>query len=148
MNAPTTKNCVIHCALMNGLFSQEYADAHFEGKESEDNALYQWEDEFLVREVYRIEVKESATYNLSGVHPVHGDFSYPIVNMRLVLLYNSLDNLTPIAVSESLLHAFTQLESEGEYGLNFELRDDEPFINPVVGVYISNKDIPRELKNA
>ncbi|MFM7723197.1 MAG: hypothetical protein ACKO7O_00215 [Bacteroidota bacterium] len=148
MNAPKIKNAVIQCALMNGLFSQEYADAHFEGEESEDNALYQWEDEFLVREVYRIEEKESTTYDLSGIHPVHGDFSYPIVNMRLVLLYHSLDNCTPIAVSESLLHNFTQSESEEEYWLNFELKDDEPFINPIVGVYISNKDIPRELKNA
>lgn len=133
--------------MLNALFSQEYADDRFKGEASEDNIRYQWEDEFLIRGVQKIEVHLSDNYELSGVHPVKGTFSYFVANMRVVLLHHGTDEITKIAVSERLLTSFTQQEIEEGFSVVIEMRDDEPFINPITGVYIANRDIPRELKN-
>ena len=41
-------NCKIHVYLLNEHFSQEHADAHYNGEESENNLKYEWEDEFAI----------------------------------------------------------------------------------------------------
>ena len=50
-------NCKIHIYLLNDLFSQELADAEFNGKESADNLRYEWEDELEINTEVK-EVKE------------------------------------------------------------------------------------------
>ena len=39
-----------HFYMLNDDFSPEYAEANFEGKESENNPAYEWEDELELSE--------------------------------------------------------------------------------------------------
>lgn len=118
------------------------------GEESEDNTRFQWEDELLVRGIQNIQVSDSNTYDLIGIHPSDGEFTYAIAHMRVVNLCHEGSQHTTIAVSERLVSSFSLEETSEAYILNIELKDDEPFINPIAGVYIANRDIPSELKNA
>jgi hypothetical protein len=148
MNALKIKHAVIQCALMNSLFSQEYADAHFEGEESENNARHHWEDELLVREVCKIDVLPSSTYELTGIHPTDGPFTYPVSKMLVFNLLTMDNQHSNIAISECLVSSYSLNDVSDEFHLKIEIKDDEPFINPIAGVYIANRDIPSQLKHA
>jgi hypothetical protein len=148
MQPTSSKICVVKCSLLNGLFSQAFADSMHNGEESEDNTRFQWEDELLVRGIQNIQVSDSNTYDLTVIHPSNGEFTYAIAHMRVVNLCHEGSQHTTMAVSERLVSSFSLEETSEAYILNIELKDDEPFINPIAGVYIANRDIPSELKNA
>lgn len=148
MHSMTPKICIIRCTLLNALFSQELADTHFNGEESEDNARHHWEDELLVREVCKIDVLPSSTYELTGIHPTDGPFTYPVSNMLVFNLLTMDNQHSNIAISECLLDSYSLNDATDEFQLNIEIKDDEPFINPIAGVYIANRDIPSKLKYA
>jgi hypothetical protein len=148
MKASSQKMCVVKCALLNNLFSQEFADNHFNGEESEDNPRFQWEDEFRIKGVHKMETKEAWVYELTGIHPSKGTFYFPISNMRVIHLFHNDKEPTQIAISEILMDSFSLSETSEELLVSIELKDNEPFINPIAGVYIANCHIPSELKNA
>jgi len=139
---------LVRCSLMNELFSQEFADTHYEGLESEDNVKYQWEDEFMVHRVVRVERMDSGTYNLSGIHPQNGEFTYPIPSMQLIHMHHANGDYTSLAFSRKLVKSMVEEQVDGQPCLLVELHDHEPFINPISGVYLANSEIPLELKNA
>lgn len=130
------------------MFSQDLANSMYKGEESEDNKRFHWEDELRIRGVHNIEVSVSNTYDLAGIHPVNGKFTHCIANMRVVNLCHEDNLLAVIAVSECLISSFSLDETSESFFLTIDLKDDEPFINPIVGIYIANRDIPRDLKNA
>ena len=148
MNSTSDFTCLVRCSLINDLFSQEYAAKKHSGMESEDNVRYQWEDEFMVHKVVRIEIIESGTYFLKGTYSQQGEFSYPIASMQLIHMHHFNGEYTPLAFSKQLIKSIVKEEYEGQCCLLVELNDHEPFINPISGVYIANSDIPQELKNA
>lgn len=128
--------------LLNDDFSQEYADTHNDGNESELNRHYEWQDELEVTsDVKKIEVIENGTYTLAG-EMEDRQFSYDVPKMRLfsVQSNDAMDLL--IGCSESLLADY---KVEGNELLEIYLKDYEPLSNPVPGVYIAAQEFPKDL---
>ncbi|MBM3165225.1 MAG: hypothetical protein FJZ80_07180 [Bacteroidetes bacterium] len=148
MSATMLKDCLVKCALRNEWFSQDYADKHHQGHESENNIRFEWEDEFMVRGVTHLEFLDAGTYHMCGVHPTMGEFAYPIANMQLIYLHHPNGTPTTLAFSQDLIGSMDQENDQEKFELRIELCDAEPFINPIAGVYIAHRDIPRALKNA
>lgn len=147
MSISQSKTYIFRCVLMNGLFSQSLADRLYDGLESEDNVKYQWEDEMIIRNVIDIKLDTAATYFLKGTQSDDTMFSHAIPDMTMILL-TLLDNtMVELVVSPKLIASLNQTENEETHEIMVELKDNEPFINPVTGVYIAHHDIPDELKN-
>ena len=128
--------------LLNDDFSQEYADTHNDGNESELNRHYEWQDELEVTsDVKKIEVIKNGTYALAGEMDGR-QFSYDVPKMRLfsVQSNDAMDLL--IGCSESLLSDY---KVEGNELLEIYLKDYEPLSNPVPGVYIAAQEFPKDL---
>ena len=129
--------------LLNDDFSQEYADQHNEGKESELNRHYEWQDELEVTsDVHNIEVVPNGIYTLSGEIPDGPKFSYEVPKMRLFKIESRDTDDLMVGCSESLLANF---EVKGTDLLEIYLKDYEPLSNPVPGVYIAAQEFPKEL---
>lgn len=135
-------NCTIHFYLLNDHFSQEHADLHHNGEESEYNLRYEWEDELkITTNVTGVITEEYATYSLQG--ELDGKpFSHEIKNMRLFKFEGEIP--TVVGCSESILDSY-QLSSDGDIVLKVYLKDYEPMANPIPGIYIASQEFPKEL---
>ncbi len=129
-----------HFYQLNDDFSPEYAEANFNGKESENNPRYEWEDELDVNEVKNVEIIRKGEYPLRG-EIESGPFEYILPNMFLVALEMENGQQGAFAVSESILDSYT---FQGDK-LEVFLKDYEPMSNPIPGVYIASKEFPKEL---
>lgn len=129
-----------HFYLLNDDFSPEYAEANFNGQESENNPLYEWEDELDVNDVKNIEIIRKGEYPLRGEFE-SGPFEFNLPNMFLVVLELENGQQGAFAVSESILDSY---KHEGNR-LDVFLKDYEPMSNPIPGVYIAAKEFPKEL---
>jgi hypothetical protein len=133
------------CAHLNDLFSQELADKHHAGEETADNHRYHWEDELEVQEVLRVNIKEDGVYSLRGTLGSGTDFSYEIGRVTLINLTLLAGKEVQFAISNQLLNSIKQTNNAERQHIRVELKDNEPFINPIPGVYIANHDVPNEL---
>lgn len=147
MSSIPSKTCLFRCALMNDLFSQSLADRLHGGLESEDNVKYQWEDEMMIQNVIDIKLNTSATYLLKGTQSDESMFSHAIPEMTVFQLTLQDNTTVELVVSPKLIASLNQSESKDVHEIVVELKDNEPFINPISGVYITHHDIPNELKN-
>ena len=129
-----------HFYLLNDDFSPEYAEANFNGQESENNPRYEWEDELDVNDVKNIEIIRKGDYPLRGEFE-SGPFEFNLPNMFLVVLELENGQQGAFAVSESILDSY---KHEGNR-LEVFLKDYEPMSNPIPGVYIAAKEFPKEL---
>lgn len=132
-----------HFFLLNDDFSPEYAEANHGGKESDNNPLYEWEDELEVADVVEVNVERKAIYTLAGEFSDGKGFSYDLPDMFMVSFKNQDDVMGFFAISESILDTFEYNEEEGV--LKAFIKDYEPFGNPIPGVYIASKEFPVEL---
>lgn len=139
-------NCSIHFYLLNRDFSQEYADEHNDGNESELNKRYEWEDELEINvPVNEVITHESSIYPLQGELSNGEEFRFDIKDMFLVELMTSHDSgKVIIGCSNSLLDKYS-IEEEDELKIRVYLKDYEPLSNPIPGLYIAAKDFPKEL---
>lgn len=137
--------CRIHFYLLNDHFSQEYADQHNDGNESEMNRKYQWEDELAINVAHTdIEVIENGKYVLQGTLPDEKPFQHEIESMRLFNVVNDSEVIAQLACSESTLDSF-ELSGNEEKVLKVYLKGEEPLSNPVTGIYIAAQEFPKEL---
>jgi hypothetical protein len=81
-----------------------------------------------------------------GSHGTLGDFSFTIENMTLFTLNSKTGNITQFAFSKELVSDMQVVEDEDGLLVTIELKDNEPFINPIPGIYITNRDFPNALK--
>ncbi len=138
--------CKIHTYLLNDAFSQEFADENHSGKPSEDNQLFEWEDELEVSTVVSTVTEiENETYLLQGTMPDGSTFSYPIPNMRLVKIESNEAPAFFIGCSENLLDQLKIQKNENSTSIELYLKDYEPLSNPIPGIYIGSKSFPKEL---
>ena len=138
--------CKIHTYLLNDAFSQEFADKNHNGKPSEDNQLFEWEDELEVSTpVSSITEIENETYLLQGTMPDGSSFSYPIPNMRLVKIESKDAPAFFIGCSENILSELKIHKNENATDIELYLKDYEPLSNPIPGIYIGSKSFPKEL---
>lgn len=134
-----------HFFLLNDDFSPEYAEANHGGKETENNPLYEWEDEFEVSEnLASTELIRNGSFTLAGNFPDGKPFASEVTQMFLLKL--KLDNGSEgyFGVSESILENYT-LEGEADQILKVYIKDYEPLANPMDGVFIASKEFPLEL---
>jgi hypothetical protein len=125
-------------------FSQEHADAHHEGKESENNVKIRWEDEILISEEATLKGLSEGSFLLQG-ETDNGPFKYDIPNMVLET-YEADNGSTVIAISKSLILESKEEEIDGVLHKRIYMTDEDVIINPFPGLYVSVADFPEELK--
>lgn len=139
-------NCRINVYMLNEHFSQEHADANFGGKPSENNRLYDWEDDMRITStVTKVEVHRKASFPLQGEMPDGTAFSHDITNMFLFEVQSEGLPSTFIGCSESILNSFEQEQEEDTIHLKLYISDYEAFANPIPGIYIASQEFPSEL---
>lgn len=129
---------------LNEDFSPEYAEANNEGKPSENNRLYEWEDELVLKnDIKNVEVLEGKTYTLKG--EINGEgFEEEVENMFLFNIQGSDNSITQMACSAVLVERYEVLEKEN-IQLNVFFKGTEPLSNPVPGIYIALQEFPKRL---
>jgi len=133
------------CAHLNDLFSEDLANTLHHGNETEDNHRYHWEDEFAVHNVLTFSVAEHGEYQLKGTQSKGGDFSFAIPNMTVITLSLLNGSEAQFAISNQLIERVTQTSNDQDIHMLVELKDSEPFANPITGIYIANHDFPIQL---
>ncbi len=140
-------NCTVRIFLLNDDFSQEYADQHNNGQESELNRRYDWEDELQIKiPVIRFEEYKNDVFVLQGTLPDGKDFLEEVPNMRKFVFFGTDEvPVAQIACSELLFESFRDEVKGDELEFNLILKDREPLSNPVPGIYIAARDYPKSL---
>jgi hypothetical protein len=134
-----------HFFLLNDDFSPEYAEANHGGKESDNNPLYEWEDEFSVSEdLEDVFVEEKSVYLLQG-ETDEGPFSYELPNMLVARLKMKNGLVGAFAISESIVDSYTFEKEENVAQFKVYIKDYEPLADPIPGVYIASKEFPTDL---
>jgi hypothetical protein len=134
-----------HFFLLNDDFSPEYAEANHGGNETENNPLYEWEDEFEVTEnLASTELVRNGSFTLAGNLPEGQPFASEVSKMFLLKLKLGDGTEGYFGVSESILENYT-LDGEEDQVLKVYIRDYEPLANPMPGVFIASKEFPLEL---
>lgn len=138
--------CKIHVYLLNEHFSQEHADANFEGKPSENNRKYEWEDELkITTNVIEVKEHEKASFPLAGELPTGKQFNYEVKNMRLFEVISEGQPSNFIGCSESILEDATVEKTDDLITISIYIKDFEPLSNPIPGIYIAAQEFPKEL---
>ncbi len=134
---------LVNVFMLNELYSQDFAEAHHNGEESEDNKLYEWEDEMNLRgEIMEVDVEEMSVYHLKGEKGDGSAFEINIGNMRLFNFIREDNAVIQIACSESLYVSHELIINDKILTLSLK---GEPYANPIPGIYIASKEFPKEL---
>jgi hypothetical protein len=137
---------IAHFYQLNDDFSQEYADTHYQGKDSEMNRRYDWEDELALKnDVDKVNVLKSASYTLAGQFGNGEPFSEEISGLLRFDIVGKDGSITTMACSESMLSHYELEESPEKTKLKVFIKDYEPFANPIPGIYIASQDFPKKL---
>ncbi|RYM32031.1 hypothetical protein ERX46_15195 [Brumimicrobium glaciale] len=137
--------CTARFYKMNYDFSPEFAEAHHDGNESENNRFYDWEDELkITTEVKDIEVVDNAIYTLQGEKGGEA-FSEEIKNVLLFNIIGEDGAVTQMACSKSLVLKYDINREEDSINLKVFLEEMEPLTNPIAGIYIAIQDFPKSL---
>jgi hypothetical protein len=140
------KECIVNVYLLNEHFSPEYAEAQHNGKESENNLRYEWEDEFAITsDVLSVTAIENASLPLQGEMPDGQIFSHEVSKMLLFEIASSDAPTTFVGASASIVDSYTIDQSGEDIRLKIFLKDYEPLSNPIPGIYIASKEFPKEL---
>ena len=131
---------------VNPDFDQELADRIYEGKESDNNILYNWEDQFEVTvPVREFKIENNTTYELRGYRG-ETPFVYAIPGMTVINCIHEDGTVTQFAASRKLIKDTKKnVNKAGDVHFFLFLRGKKEIINPVNGVYILEKDFPNEL---
>ena len=138
--------CKVHFFLLNDDFSQEYADMHYDGKESEMNRRFEWEDELgITADVSKWNELTTTEVPITGVLPDGEQFEEILPNMRSIELFEGDTLVARLAASEILIDRIQYEENEDDLAISVYLKDKEPLSNPVPGIYIAAQDFPERL---
>lgn len=140
----------INIKLLNADFNQSIADDFYEGKESEDNIKFLWEDEFVVKEnVTSFKIKNNAVYKIQGAFADNTTFSFDIPNVTIVECQTP-EGPQQFVISKKLIKSTDKKENPktGDITFSIILKDEIEYENPMDGVYIISSDFPKELKAA
>jgi len=137
--------CIARFYKFNYDFSPEFAEAHHKGEESENNRLYDWQDELVVTtSVKDIKVLENSVYTIQGGR--NGEtFSEEVPNMMVFQIIGEDDAITLMACSQLLVNKHEIEKEEDTIVLSVYLEEMEPLTNPIPGIYIAIKDFPKML---
>lgn len=137
----------INTRLINSKFDQAYADAEYDGKESDDNIRCLWEDEFVVvGDVTHFKVKNNEVYKLQGLMPDDTPFNYDIPEMTVVECTMADGSINRFAFSKKLILKTEKKQVGDHITFNVQVRSSKGLVNPMDGVYILEAHFPEELK--
>lgn len=129
---------------LNEDFSPEFAEANNGGEPSENNRLYEWEDELKLKNpIEKVEILENETYFLRGERN-GSQFEEPVHEMLLFNIVGTDGSVTLMACSQVLVENH-ELIDDDKLRLNVFFKGSEPLSNPVPGVYIALQDFPKSL---
>lgn len=138
--------CRVHVYLMNEHFSEEHANEHHGGQESENNLRHEWEDELLITsDVVGINFIEDAIFPLRGEMPDGKAFHHEVKHMSLYEIQSSDSPTTYVGASKSIVDHCDSAIEDGIHKIFIYLKDYEPMANPIPGIYIASKEFPKEL---
>lgn len=139
-------DCKVRVYLINDDFSQEYADQHNQGKESELNRLYEWEDEMDIKQdIDQVQSFENSEIVLQGTMPDGQAFNEEVKEMRKFVLFDKEGTpIAQIACSEILFDRFEEIRTDA-LELKLFLKDRMPLSNPIPGIYIAASHYPKSL---
>jgi hypothetical protein len=138
-------NCTVHIYLHNALYSQELADQKHGGKESADNRKFLWEDELRVTgTVTGVVEHRNVSFPLQGQLEDGSTFSHDVDAMFLLEISTKEAPAVFVGASESILASF-DIASGDSPVVKIFLKDDEPYANPIPGIFIASKEFPKEL---
>jgi hypothetical protein len=131
---------------VNPKFDQAYADKNYDGKESDDNFRYNWEDEFEVaEEVSEFLVRNNTVYALEGMRGEER-FSFEIPSMTIIECKLANGTSTLFAASRKLIKDTKKVvDKKGNIHFFLFLKGGHPLVNPINGIYISKADFPVDL---
>lgn len=137
--------CTIHIYLINDLYSQDFADKNYQGNESADNRKYLWEDELSVNEdVIEADELRNSVYSLQGEMGSGNKFKFDIPGMHIVQIKTKSGQDVLIGASESIAEC-CEIKKSKDITVSLFIKDNEPYANPVPGIYIASKEFPKEL---
>lgn len=129
---------------LNDDFSPEYAEAQNNGEPSQNNRLFEWEDELALKnDIKNIEVEENAVFTLRGVRNGN-EFEEQIEGMILFNIVGQDDSVTQMACSQELIEKY-EVNEGNDLQLEVYLKGEEPLSNPVPGIYIALQQFPKNL---
>ncbi|HTF05604.1 MAG TPA: hypothetical protein VK826_16370 [Bacteroidia bacterium] len=131
---------------VNPEFDHELAERHNDGKESESNILYNWEDEFEISgDVKDFKIRNNAAYDLT-VQLGDDVQTHPVPGMMIVDCVLDDDAVTSCAFSRNLVKDTKKvLNKNGDVHFFVFLKGGKKIVVPMTGVYIAEKDFPKEL---
>ncbi len=131
---------------VNPDFDQELADKENDGHESEFNIRYNWEDEFEVKDdVKDFGIRNNEIYTLEGMKGEE-PFSFEIPSMTIIECVGTNGVITKFAASRKLIKDTKKnTDKNGDVHFFMFIKGGHKHINPIPGVYISDKDFPKEL---
>ena len=109
------------------------------------NRRYLWEDELEVKDIRDVLVHDNSKYQLKGSTSENGAFSYWVPKMKMFELLSGNQRSTFVGCSESVHESFNIEKTKESIVLNIRLKGDEPFANPISGIYIATQEFPKEL---
>lgn len=137
----------VHFFQMNSDFSPEHAEAHHDGKESENNLKHDWEDELEVSDnLESVEIIRKGIFTLQGHLADDTPFSYDIPNMFLIAMTLKDGQKGYMGVSESMMEDYEESGTKDHPIYKVYIRDYEPCWNEIPGVFIASNDFPKKLK--
>ena len=136
-----SKRIHFHFIYLNPEFDQQIADDFWEGKESEDNVKYLWEDELAVNSKDgSLKIKSKTIYVLR-IMKGEETISFDIPNMTLIQVDSEEGELIQLGVSSKSVKKSEQKEIDGELHQFFYLKGVEP-VSPFNGLYVQPQDFP------
>lgn len=128
----------------NSNFSQEFADATYNGQESPENTRFEWEDDFRINnDIDDVKVVRDTTYLLAGERGEGDTFAFEIPGVT-IFEFHGEEGVTPVVFSESALDEY-ELDLNRKK-LTVYLNDTEVIENPIPGIYIVLSRFPKELQ--
>lgn len=131
---------------VNPDFDHELAEREHDGKESEDNILYTWEDEFVINgDIRDFKIRNNADYSLTA-EKNGKQLTYKIPGLTLVDSTDQDGNVTTCAFSRSLVKDTKKvIRKNGDTHFFVFLKGGKKIAVPFTGFYIAEKDFPKDL---
>lgn len=141
---------ILRVKCVNHNFSQEYADRNHNGKESEDNIHYLWEDEMEVKKkVVMLKIKNNVPYILEG--EIDGKkFSHEIPGCTIIECTHDDSSVTLFPFSKRILRDTEKRQSKDGLHVWFTvyLKGKMKIVNPFEGAYFAKEDFPFDIPEA
>lgn len=131
---------------VNPEFDRELADKEFDGKESEENVLYNWEDEFDISgDVKDFKIRNNVPFELQTAEG-EDEATYAIEGMMVLDLVLSNGATTSCAFSRSIVKDSKKVvQKNNDIHFFVFLKGGKQIVSPVTGIYINQNDWPKEL---